>query len=161
MYLLNCTISEELNLLALLHQHKPLSIHILETHINEITVNTIGDMLRNDGKFSSLCIYDSSLSDEVADEIGRLIMTNNSGTIMLVVSKNLVQGVINTCSFSSELSNLEILNLIIKVRSLCCDAMSTISWHNNLRFHGNKNKAIIQCLSDALFSTIAAQIKLT
>ena len=79
---------------------------------------------------------------------------------MLVVSKTKIQGIINTCSLSSELSNLEILNLIVKIRLLCRDVIPTISWCNNLHFYDNKNEAIIQCLSDSLFSTIAAHIKL-
>jgi len=55
-YLLNCTISEDLNLLISLHQHKPVIVHILETNINEITVKAISDMLINNGNFSSLYI---------------------------------------------------------------------------------------------------------
>ena len=73
-------------------------------------------------------LYDSTLCDEVANEIGRLIMTNNSGRIMLVVSKTTVQGIIYACSLCNELSDLEILNLIAKVRSLRCDVTSTIPW---------------------------------
>ena len=159
LYLLKCTISEEPNFLFSLHQQNALNIHFLETPINEIIVKAIGDMLIND-RINSLYIYDSSLSDEVADEIGRLIMNNDASRIMLVVSKTKIQGIINTCSLSSELSNLEILNLIVKIRLLCRDVIPTISWCNNLHFYDNKNEAIIQCLSDSLFSTIAAHIKL-
>ena len=160
MCLLNCTTSPEINLTTLLFQHKPVNIHILETHINRTTVGAIGDKLINGGEFGSLYIYDSTLPDEIADEIGSLIMTNNSGRIMLIISKTKVQGVINTCSLSSELSNLEILNLIIKIRSLRCNITSIISWNNNLHFCGDKSKAVIQCLTDTLFSNIALQIKL-
>ena len=65
-------------------------------------------------EISSFFVRDSTLSEQDIFEIGRLIIDRYIVTsgITLMISENTVQGTINTFSLSSELSNLEILNLI-------------------------------------------------
>jgi len=156
LYLPNCSFSEKVNLLASICQNRPVNIHILETHVNKLTAR--GDMLFNYRQVRSLYVYDTTMSDEVADEIGRLIMTNYYfAGIMLVISKSKVRGTIITCSLSNELSNLELLNLIVKVKSLQYHTLT--SWNNNLYFHCHRSEAIIQWLFDLVLN-FTCQMKL-
>jgi len=94
------------------------------------------------------------LSDEVADVIGQQLLSNSSASLMIVVSKSKIQGVLNTCSMSKELSNSEMLNLIVKVRSLHLnDKILGPSWSSDLCFHRNKSEAIVKCFSNMVFNS--------
>ena len=48
-------------------------------------------------------IYDLALSDHVTDEVVNLLPINISSSVVLVVSKSKIQGIVRTCSLRSEL----------------------------------------------------------
>jgi len=148
-YVVNCKMLEDCNILL---KNTPLNIHIHDTCINSCLV--INMLLGGNGKSLSLFLYNSTLSDQDVHEISSYILSKNPTGIMLVVNKDNVEGIIDTGALSVELSNLEILNLIVKVRSLCSIHISRASWSNDLIFYGNKSEAIIQSLTDFLFSDI-------
>ena len=139
------------SLINLLHSQTVtmVNIHLLDTQLIESSLEALDDIL-SDHKISSLFIYDSTLSDEVADGIGHQLLSISSASVLLVASRSKVLGILNTCSLSAELSNLEILNLIVKVRSLNCN--STPCWNNSLRFHGNTSEGIIQGFLDMMLN---------
>ena len=58
-------------------------------------------------------VYDPTMSDQIADDISSLITSSNKDIsgVMLIVSSSKVQGIVNTCSLSNELSALELSNL--------------------------------------------------
>ena len=164
-YLLSCTCSSGgIALFNLFHPGTAVNFHLLDTHINRSSIEKLTKMISSHEKFGSLFIYDSTLSDEVADGIGnQILLSNNSANIMLVASKYKLQGVLNTCSLSSELSDLEMFNLIVKVRSSCCNyAISVPSWNNSLCFHGNRSKTIVWSFSDMVLNvkSFNCQLKL-
>ena len=155
-YLLNCN---EANLpIEVLHEHDLLDVHLLATPIESLK-----DMLLNNSNIASLFVYDSTLSDKAAEEIGDLILSKESAGIMLVVSEHKLQGIINTSTVCSELSKLELLNVIVTLRSLCSNnKASVVPWSNELCLFGDQNKAMIHSFLDALLiiSTFRIKVKL-
>lgn len=131
------------------------NIHFLGTVLNANFIKAANKALaeKNDTGFNitSLFIYDSSLKD--ASEICNLIKGNSSMPgVFLIISKSKIQGVINTCSLTDELSNLEILNLVTTMRSFCYNSLPSASfWRDNLQFYGNSSEAIIQSFVDFLY----------
>ena len=159
-YLLNCRLSFEANLIKLLYKHDLLNIHLLGMPLNAPFIKVLKDMLLNHSQFASLFIYDATLLDEVAEEIGDLIVSNNSAGIMVVISETKLQGTISTSSLNAELSKLEILNLIVKLRSLCfTDKAPAVSWSNQLRFLGDGTKAMTYSFVNALGIITSCQIR--
>ena len=169
LYLLSCEVSKDLYSLC---DHL-VDIHILDSHISEDFIFT--NILSNSRKIRSVFLYDSTLLDERADEIGKLIITHFSSGIKLLISKTKVHGILNAISLGDELSNLEILNLTTKLdrlqfsngipsvaRSLfLTDHKSIALWRNNLHFYGNKSEAICQSFVHLLLNfKIQFQLKL-
>jgi len=152
-YLLSCTSSSsgEVNVFTLLQKFTAVHIHILDTDINRPSIQALSFMLSTNRKFGSLYIFNSNMPDELADDIIHLILSkyNSTASTMLVVSKSKIQGIINTNALSRELCDLEILNLLVKIRSLRCK-ISAPSWSNDLKFRVERSEAIIQSFSDIL-----------
>ena len=152
-YLIGCDISKDFYSIC---DHL-VDIHVLDSQISEDFIGLLTNLLPN-SKIGSLFLYDSTLSDERADEVGKLITTNFSSGVKLLISKTEVHGILNTVSLSDELSNLEILNLITKLnrlqfsndirlvtRSIFLNYRKSVtSWRNDLDFYGNKSEAICQ-----------------
>ena len=159
LYLLNCTLSCVNDLFSL---QRLKYIHILDTHITtNFTSAARNLLLRNDGSIPSLFIYDSTLPDRFADEIGRLIMTTNLTGIRLIVSNTKVQGIINTISLKNQLSNLEILNLLIKLRLLCSKNVESVtSWRNDLQIYDDVSVNIIHYFTQLMFENSCIHLKI-
>ena len=129
------------------------SIHTLGTVVNANFIMKVINMalLEKDTEFN-LFIYDSILSEKDAFAIGNFIKFINISGVFLIICKSKIQGIIDTCSLNNELSNLEILNLIATMRTLCYYSSSfTTSWREDLQFYGNKSEAIIQSFIDFLY----------
>ena len=116
MYLLNCCWKsndyETLELLALLGNQKLHKVRIIDSSLNKIFIKKLASILLNNSSVNML-VYDSSMSDEIANDISSLITSSikDISGLMLVVSSSKVQGIVNTCSLSNELSALELFNL--------------------------------------------------
>ena len=59
-----------------------------------------------------MLVYDPTMSDQTADDISSFILSlsKNTSGIVLIVSRNKIQGIVNTCSLTNELSALEMFN---------------------------------------------------
>jgi len=152
LYLLGCEITKDIHSIC----DQLVDIHFLDSHVSEDFV--LSHILSNSHKIGSVFLYDSNLSDKLADEIGKSIITHFSSGVKLLISKTKVHGILNTTSLSDDLSNLEILNLIAKLNRLqfsndvqsvarslfLTDSKSIAVWRNDLQFWGNKSEAISQ-----------------
>ena len=149
-YLIKCnwelpeTVSERLFYESVKH-HRYDSIHAIDTsfagYIMEICTNVT----------SSIFVYNPALSDHDADKIRITIgSTKMAYGVRIVISSSKVQGIIHTSSLNTELSRLEILNLIVCVRALCSTKIQTYSWRQDLCFNGSKSDLIIDTFTRIL-----------
>ena len=158
MYLVNCDmklcVSEQDCFGKQLQSLK--SVHFLGTLLD---ITTISSILCTNNTIDHLLVYDSVLPDSASNEMCNLIWSMTPRGIMLVISESKIQGIINTHSLCSDLSDLEILNLIVKMRSLHSDCMSTVtSWREDLQFYGGKGENIIYSFSEFLHHLQSASI---
>ena len=125
-YLLNCSWmsndSETIELLSMLKNQKLNKIRIIGSSLDETFIITLASRLLCNYNSVNMFVYDPTMPDEIADDIAvsSLITSSVKDTsgVMLIVSSSKVQGIVNTCSLSNELSTLEIFNLSIYVRYL-------------------------------------------
>ena len=123
-YLLNCiwtsNDSETTELLAALEKLKLDRVRVIGSFLNEIFILTLASILLNTKNSLNMLVYDPTMSDQTADDISSFILSSykDASCIMLIVSSSKVQGIVNTCSLSNELSALEIYNLSIYIRYL-------------------------------------------
>ena len=129
------------------------NVHILGSCLNSKFLTAVSSTMSQCNDNFSLVIDDPTLYDQIAYEIIGILPNSISNGIILVVSNSKIQGVINTCSLSSELSNLEMLNLIRRMRTLYSSCVPPIiSWDEKLQWHGNKGEGIIESFVDVLLS---------
>ena len=125
-YLLNCSWmsndSETIELLSMLKNQKLNKIRIIGSSLDKPFIITLASRLLCNYNSVNMFVYDPTMPDEIADDIAvsSLITSSVKDTsgVMLIVSSSKVQGIVNTCSLSNELSTLEIFNLSIYVRYL-------------------------------------------
>ena len=92
----------------------------------------------------SLFVYNPALSDQDADEIGSIIISNEiPNGVMLVISKSVVQGLINMVALSDKLLKMEILNLIANVRIMFLKDIQTYPWKQGLCVNDNISSLVI------------------
>ncbi|XP_065916596.1 uncharacterized protein [Dysidea avara] len=154
-YFINCSCMELNDFLMknMLNRQKLNHVHLLGEPLNSTFVEAVGNAVSFYRRNTSWVVYAPSLSDSFAHQMISSLPDVFSNGIVVVVSYNKIQGVINTSSLSSELSDLEILNLIAKIRSLCSiHCPSVTSWNENLQWHGNKSEGIIESFLQLLFS---------
>ena len=146
-YLLNCSWeSSDSELLTLLEKQKLSKMHIIGSSLDEAFIKTMILILLNNNDSVNMFVYDPTMPDEIADDISRLIYKDISG-VMLIVSKSKIQGIVNTCTLSNELSALELFNLGIYVRYL---NTKMCPWKEKLE--GNSyNKEIVYTFVDLLY----------
>ena len=154
MYLISCrwglSVSETE---SLVRNQKLMNIHILGGSLSSTFLPVVCSAMSQCGNNFSLVIDDPTLSDQNADEILALLPSYIPDGMVLVVSDSKIQGVINTCLLSSELSNLEILNLMQRIRTLCSSCVPAVtSWNQNLLWYGHKSEGIIETFVNILFS---------
>ena len=120
-YLLNCSWeSTDSKLLTLLEKQKLNKIRIIGSSLSKFFIITMVLMLLKNNDSANMFVYNPTIPDQIADEISYLILTSNKyiSGVMLIVSKSKVQGIVNTCTLSNELSALELFNLSIYIRHL-------------------------------------------
>ena len=95
--------------------------------------NSWNKIMSNSGE-NNLFIYNPALSDEIVNTIDLLILNAklNVHGVLLIISKNEVQGIIYTVTLSNQLSKLALLNLIKNCRIMCHKNMQTHSWRQDL-----------------------------
>ena len=123
-YLLNCTwmssAFETFELLALLGKQKLNKAHIIGPSLDKYYIIRLVLILLNNNDSVNMFVYSPTMSDQTADDISSLILSSNKDIsgVMLIVSSSKVQGIVNTCSLSNELSTLEMFNFSVYVRHL-------------------------------------------
>ena len=125
-YLLNCSWmsndSETIELLSMLKNQKLNKIRIIGSSLDKTFIITLASRLLCNYNSVNMFVYDPTMPDEIADDIAASSLITSSvkdtSGVMLIVSSSKVQGIVNTCSLSNELSTLEIFNLSIYVRYL-------------------------------------------
>ena len=137
-YLLNCSwklsdvkISE---LLPLLEKQKLDKVRIIGPSLDKIFIQTIASILLANNNSVNMLVYDPTMSDEIADDISSLISSSNKDIsgVMLIVSSNKVEGIVNTCTLSNELSALELFNLNMYVKY---SNTKMCPWRENVEYH--------------------------
>ena len=149
MYLINCnwelpeTVPEQSIYESIKHQGFN-NIHIIDTSFPGYLITMFNIIIINSYVASSVFVYNPALSNQDADKIANLIASKTFYGVRLVISSNKIQGIINLSSgLNTELSRLEILNLIASVRALCSNTIQTYSWRQNLHCNGNESILII------------------
>ena len=98
-----------------------------------------------------MLVYDPTMSDQTADDISSFILSSYKDAlgVMLIVSCNMIQGIVNTCSLTNELSALEMFNLSMYVRHLNSELCT---WREHLESKVD-NKRIIFTFTKLLYKT--------
>ena len=123
-YLLNCiwtsNDSETIELLTMLEEQKLNRVRIIGSFLNVVFIITLVLRLSDNNNSANMFVYDPTMSDQIADDISSSILSSykNISGVVLIVSSSKVQGIVNTCSLTNELSALEIFNLSIYIRYL-------------------------------------------
>ena len=123
-YLLNCNWmsndSEIAKLLTMLEKQRINKVRIIASSLNKTFIITLASRLLDKNSSVNMFVYNPAMSDQIADDISSSILSSNKDIsgVMLIVSSGKVQGIVNTCSLSNELSTLEIFNFSVYVRHL-------------------------------------------
>ena len=137
-YLLNCSWKlsdcEVSELLPLLEKQKLDKVHIIGPSLDKIFIQTIASIFLKSNNSFNMLVYDPTMSDEIADDISSLISSSNKNisSVMLIVSSNKVEGIVNTCTLSNELSALKLFNLSTYVKYL---KTKMCPWRENVEYH--------------------------
>ena len=113
-YLLNCNWkSTDSEILELLENQELEKVRIIGPSVDVTMINAIAYMLVCKNNFINMLVYDPTMSDGNGNFISSLILNQNKDMLglVLIVTHSKIQGFINTCAFSNELSALELYNL--------------------------------------------------
>ena len=123
MYLSNCSWkssdSTTSKLLLFLEKQALSKVRIIGPSLDKIFIITMASLLLHNNNYVNMFVYDSTMSDEIADDIISSVIPKSSkdtSGIMLIVSSSKIQGIVNTRALSNELSALELFNLYTYVR---------------------------------------------
>ena len=147
-YLLNC----QLNVITTeesVIEDSLKEIHLINTISSKRLLKRICTWLLNtdNNTTTTLFIYNPELSDQAADEICSLILSNKrTNTVMLIISKRKIQGIISTLTIREQLTNLEILNLAANFKQKCVDRIQMSPWKENLQDHDREDNTFIELL---------------
>ena len=153
-YLLNCTWksndSKTLELLTLLEKQKLDKVRIIGPSLDEVFIKTMALILLRNNNPANMLVYDPTMSDKIADDISSVIASSseNMSGVMLIVSSGKIQGIVNTCTLSSELSALELFNLSIYIRYL---NTKMCPWRENLEGKRSIKESIIYTFVEMLY----------
>ena len=134
-------------------KQSPTTVHILESSLSLQFLRDVSSALSYCDQNLNLVIDDPNLSDQGADEITNALPNNISSSLMLVLSKSKIQGVIKTYSLSTDLSNLELHYFIQRIRTLCSGCVPDVSsWNESLQWHDYERDGIIETFINVLLS---------
>ena len=165
-YMLNCTWIPTIPEMIFIESLKQLElsiVHLIDTSLPNHFMEAICSRLldpSNTALITSLFVYNHTLADRDADEIGTAISNGRlMHGIMLIISKSKIQGIINTKGLSNELSNLELLNLVLSIRLMSFNHIWTYPWRRNLCCSGNINDLIIHTFVNSLHKIACSNSK--
>ena len=122
-------------------------IHLINTILSKQLLKKMCTYLLNtdNNTTTTLFMHNPELSDQDADEICSLILSYNvTNTVMLIISKSKIQGIINTSTIYEQLTNLEIFNLAANVKQISIDNIQIHPWKMNLCDHDGKDNTFIK-----------------
>ena len=151
-YLLNCNLSYDSRtskLLILLKKQALNKVRIIGPSLHRIFIKTMVLILMHNNNPANMLVYDPTMSDEIADDISSVIASSNKDIsgVMLIVSSSKVQGIVNTCALSNQLSALELLNLCTYVKLF---NNKTCSWRDNFECKGSNKESIFYIVVEIL-----------
>ena len=144
-YLLNCSWkssdSGASKLLTSLEKQKLDKVRIIGPSLDKVIIKLFAFMLLHNNDSVNMLVYDPTMSDEIADDISSVISSSSKDIsgVMLIVSSSKVQGIVNTCALSNELSALELFNLNLYITYL---NTKMCPWRANLNNKCSNKKAI-------------------
>ena len=137
-YLLYCSWklnqSDISKLPSLLEKQKLDKIRIIGSFSDKIFIQIIISVLLKSNNLVNMLVYDPTMSDEIADDISSVILSSNKDLlgVMLIVSSNKVQGIVNTGTLHNKLSALELFNLNTYVKYL---KTKMCLWRESVEYH--------------------------
>ena len=160
LYMLNCKFftqsASTRSIFEFLAKQGLKEMHLINTTIPNQTMERLcSDLLLTSE--TNLFIYNPELSDQDADEIcgypelsdqdaGEMydlkLSSESTDRIMIIISNNKIQGILNTRSLSKHLTKLEILNLAVNVNKKCARHIENYLWQENLCWDGNNSDLI-------------------
>ena len=164
-YMLDCVwtpTGPEMMMIKSLKQLKLTTVHLIDTTLPIDVMKAICSRLfsQTNPPTKNLLIHNHALSDRDANEIGSVISKERMmHGILLIISKSKIQGIINTNSLSNELSNLELLNLVLSVRLMSFNHVWTYPWRRNLCCSGNINDLMIHTFINSLHKIACSNSK--
>ena len=150
-YLLNCNWKLiDFELLTLLEKQKLNKIRIISSSLDKIFIKAMALLLLYNNDSVNMFLYDPTMPDDIADDISCLVLSSEKDIsgVMLIVSKSKIQGIVNTCALSNELSDLELFNLSIYIRYLNA---KMCPWKENLGGNSCNKEMIIYCFVNLLY----------
>ena len=121
-YLLSCSwmskTSETIELFNTLGKQELDKVRVIGSSLNEFYIITLASTLLSNNSSVNMLVYDPTMSDQTADDISSFILSSykDASGVVLIVNRNKIQGIVNTCSLTSKLSALEMFNLSMYVR---------------------------------------------
>ena len=134
-YLLNCSWmsndSETTELFKMLGKQELNKVRVIGSSLNEFYILTLASKLLSNNSSVNMLVYDPTMSDQTADDISSFILISykDASGVVLIVNRNKIQGIVNTCSLTNELSALEIFNLNMYIR---CSKSKLCTWKEHL-----------------------------
>ena len=151
-YLLNCSWeSSDAILLSLLKKQKIYKkIRIIASSLDKSFIKTMALLSLNNNNSVNMFVYNPTMSDETANDISGLILSlhKDISGVMLILSKSKIQGIVNTCMLSDELSDLELYNLSIYIRGL---NTKMCPWKGNLECSNSSKETTIYSFIELLY----------
>ena len=123
-YLLNCSWmsndSATTEIFKMLGKQELNKVRVIGSSLNEFYIQTLASRLLSNNSSVNMLVYDPTMSDQTADDISSFILSSykDASGVVLIVSHNKIQGIVNTCSLTNALSALEMFNLSMYVRCL-------------------------------------------
>ncbi|XP_065882868.1 uncharacterized protein [Dysidea avara] len=151
-YLIQCdwdaNLTEVQNWYSVLKKHTINKIHVVGSHTSGTFIAALVSVLATRCTPIDLYIYDTFLSDRVANGLVdisfSMVDVKNTSCVRLVISSGKIRGLISTHSLSDHLSPLEVLNFGKCIKKY--DHSQVFSWKNTLHDNSNKSKFVIYCL---------------
>ena len=161
MYLMDChwklpeTVTEQ-SIYESVKHHRLNNIHAINTSFPGYLFSIFTNLTMR----SSIFFYNPALSDQDADELGRLISSKMTYGVGVVISHSQIQGIINTSNLNTELSRLEMLNLTVSVRALYSNTIQTCPWRQDLCCNGKESDLMINTFIEIFSSNQLRDLKI-
>ena len=153
-YLINCTLRSEISSLANLNLSE---IHLINTYLPNQSMKLLCNNLLKCSN-PNFFVYNAELPDQDADILYSILPSEITNGVMLIISKNKIQGIIDTFNICEQLTKLEILNLALNVNQKYSDGKKVSQWKEN--FYDNSNSDLIKDVFIEIFRKVNHNLQL-